>query len=150
FRHIDKKMIAEKTQREDEELVTYPDGSKRMLDTLKTPYWSLDGNVEGLIGISRDITERKQKDEEIHYVAFHDYLTGLYNRRFYEEELHRLDVERNLPLTVVMGDVNGLKLVNDSFGHDNGDLLLQKTAQIMKANCRNDDIIARFGGYMII
>jgi diguanylate cyclase (GGDEF)-like protein/PAS domain S-box-containing protein/putative nucleotidyltransferase with HDIG domain len=146
FRHIDKKMIAEKTQREDEELVTYPDGSKRMLDTLKTPYWSLDGNVEGLIGISRDITERKQKDEEIHYVAFHDYLTGLYNRRFYEEELHRLDVERNLPLTVVMGDVNGLKLVNDSFGHDNGDLLLQKTAQIMKANCRNDDIIARFGG----
>jgi PAS domain S-box-containing protein len=115
FRHIDKKMIAEKTQREDEEMVTYPDGSKRMLDTLKTPYWSLDGKVVGLIGISRDITERKQKDEEIHYVAFHDYLTGLYNRRFYEEELHRLDVERNLPLTVVMGDVNGLKLVNDSF-----------------------------------
>jgi diguanylate cyclase (GGDEF)-like protein/PAS domain S-box-containing protein/putative nucleotidyltransferase with HDIG domain len=146
FRYIDNKMVTEKTQREDEELVTYPDGSKRMLDTLKTPYWSLDGSVEGIIGISRDVTERKQKDEEIHYVAFHDYLTGLYNRRFYEEELHRLDVERNLPLTVVMGDVNGLKLVNDSFGHDNGDLLLQKTAQIMKANCRNDDIIARFGG----
>jgi len=146
FRHIDMKMVAEKTQRQDEEMVTYPDGSKRMLDTLKTPYWSLDGIVEGIVGVSRDITERKQKDEEIHYVAFHDYLTGLYNRRFYEEELHRLDVPRNLPLTVVMGDVNGLKLVNDSFGHDCGDLFLQKVAQLIKLNCRTDDIIARFGG----
>jgi diguanylate cyclase (GGDEF)-like protein/PAS domain S-box-containing protein len=146
FRHIDMKMVAEKTQRQDEELVTYPDGSKRMLDTLKTPYWSLDGKMEGIIGISRDITERKQRDDEIQYVAFHDYLTGLYNRRFYEEELHRLDVPRNLPLTVVMGDVNGLKLVNDSFGHDCGDLFLQKVAHIIKQNCRTDDIIARFGG----
>jgi diguanylate cyclase (GGDEF)-like protein/PAS domain S-box-containing protein len=146
FRMIDNKMVQEKTQRQDEELVTYPDGSKRMLETLKTPYWSADGAVEGIIGISRDITERKQRDDEIQYVAFHDYLTGLYNRRFYEEELHRLDVPRNLPITVVMGDVNGLKLVNDSFGHASGDLFLQKAAQIIKANCRTDDIIARYGG----
>ncbi|MDD2371615.1 MAG: diguanylate cyclase [Firmicutes bacterium] len=146
FRQMDIKMVAEKTQRQDEELVTYPDGSKRMLDTLKTPYWSFDGIVDGIIGVSRDITERKQKDEEIQYVAFHDYLTGLYNRRFYEEELHRLDVPRNLPLTVVMGDVNGLKLVNDSFGHNFGDILLQKVAELLKLHCRNDDIIARFGG----
>jgi len=146
FRHIDMKIVTEKTQRQDEEVITYPDGSKRMLDTLKTPYWSMDGTVEGIIGISRDITERKQRDDEIQYIAFHDYLTGLYNRRFYEEELHRLDVPRNLPLTVVMGDVNGLKLVNDSFGHDCGDLFLQKVAHHIKLNCRNDDIIARFGG----
>ncbi len=53
---------------------------------------------------------------------------------------------RNLPLTVVLGDVNGLKLINDSFGHDNGDLLLQRTAELIKASCRNDDIVARFGG----
>ncbi len=146
FRQIDMKIMAEKTQRQVEELVTYPDGSKRMLDTLKTPYWSSDGIVAGIIGVSRDITERKQKDEEIQYIAFHDYLTGLYNRRFYEEELHRLDVPRNLPLTVVMGDVNGLKLINDSFGHNCGDILLQKVAQLIKLHCRNDDIIARFGG----
>ena len=78
--------------------------------------------------------------------SLHDYLTGLYNRRYYEEELSRLDVDRNLPLTIVMGDVNGLKLVNDSFGHEYGDQLLQRVAGIMKRHCRNDDIIARFGG----
>lgn len=146
FRKMDIKMVEEKTKRQNEELVTYPDGSKRMLDTLKTPYWSSDGIVEGIIGVSRDITERKRKDEEIQYIAFHDYLTGLYNRRFYEEELHRLDVPRNLPMTIVMGDVNGLKLVNDSFGHEIGDILLQKVAQILKQHFRKDDIIARFGG----
>jgi diguanylate cyclase (GGDEF)-like protein/PAS domain S-box-containing protein len=146
FRYIDMKMVAEKTQRQDEELVTYPDGSKRMLDTLKSPYWSFEGQVEGIIGVSRDITERKQREDEVHYVAFHDYLTGLYNRRFYEEELHRLDVPRNLPLTIVMGDVNGLKMINDSFGHSCGDAFLQKVAELIKINCRTDDIIARFGG----
>lgn len=146
FRLMDNKMIQEKTKRQNEEMVTYPDGSKRMLETLKTPYWSPDGTVEGIIGISRDITERKAKEEEIQHIAFHDYLTGLYNRRFYEAELRRLDVPRNLPLTVVMGDVNGLKLVNDSFGHASGDLFLQKAAQIIKSNCRTDDIIARYGG----
>ena len=57
-----------------------------------------------------------------------------------------MDVPRNLPITVLMGDVNGLKLINDSFGHADGDLMLQKTAQIIKENCRTDDIIARFGG----
>jgi diguanylate cyclase (GGDEF)-like protein/PAS domain S-box-containing protein len=146
FRYDDNQMMARKTLIHVEEQVPYPDGSLKVLDTLKTPYWSSDGTLEGIIGISRDITERKQREEEAQYVAFHDYLTGLYNRRYYEEELHRLDVPRNLPLTIVMGDVNGLKLVNDSFGHTSGDLLLQKAAQIIKSNCRTDDIIARFGG----
>lgn len=87
-----------------------------------------------------------QEQEEILYLSFHDHLTGLYNRRFYEEELARLDTERNWPLTIVMGDVNGLKLVNDSFGHSCGDQLLQKTAVALLRGCRADDIIARMGG----
>ncbi|HEY5556719.1 diguanylate cyclase [Acetobacterium sp.] len=93
-----------------------------------------------------DISERIQKDEKILYLSYHDQLTGLYNRRFYEEELKRLDTERNLPLTLVMGDVNGLKLVNDSFGHVMGDELLKKIAEIIKNSCRIDDIVARLGG----
>lgn len=87
-----------------------------------------------------------QEQEAIQYMSFHDHLTGLYNRRFYEEELARLDTERNWPLTIVMGDVNGLKLVNDSFGHASGDQLLQKTAAALIRGCRADDIIARMGG----
>lgn len=94
----------------------------------------------------RDISERKQLESKMEYLSYHDQLTGLYNRRFFEEELLRLDVKRNLPLTVIMGDVNGLKLVNDSFGHTVGDKLLKKVAEVMTAGCRSDDVIARLGG----
>jgi len=93
-----------------------------------------------------DITDRKRSEENIMYLSYHDHLTGLYNRRFFEEELKRLDVERNLPMTIVMGDVNGLKIINDSFGHDFGDELLVKAVGAIKKGCRDDEIIARLGG----
>lgn len=93
-----------------------------------------------------DITERKSTEEKILYLSYFDQLTGLYNRRFYEEELKRLDTKRNLPLTLVMGDVNGLKLTNDAFGHVYGDMLLKSVADVMKKELREDDILARIGG----
>ncbi len=54
--------------------------------------------------------------------------------------------KKNLPLTIVMADVNGLKLVNDSFGHAAGDELLEKVSEVIKKGCRSNDIIARLGG----
>lgn len=93
-----------------------------------------------------DITERKSTEEKILYLSYFDQLTGLYNRRFYEEELKRLDTKRNLPITLVMADVNGLKLTNDAFGHLSGDKLLKAVADIMKKELRADDILARIGG----
>lgn len=93
-----------------------------------------------------DLTDRKLREEEHYYLSYHDQLTGLYNRRFYEEELKRLDTSRNLPLTIIMGDVNGLKLINDSFGHDAGDELLKKAANAIRKSCRAGDIVARTGG----
>jgi len=71
--------------------------------------------------VFRDFTEKKEKQDRIVYLSFYDQLTGVYNRRYFEEELNRLDTERNYPLTLVMFDVNGLKLVNDAFGHLVGD-----------------------------
>jgi diguanylate cyclase (GGDEF)-like protein/PAS domain S-box-containing protein len=94
----------------------------------------------------RDIGERKEFEKKLEYLSYHDQLTGLYNRRFFEEELIRLDVKRNLPMTIVLGDVNGLKLINDSFGHSIGDELLKKAAEAIKQGCREDDIVARLGG----
>lgn len=97
-------------------------------------------------GTIEDITERKWADDQIRYLSFHDKLTGLYNRSYFEEELKRLDTERQLPISVIMGDVNGLKLVNDAFGHQEGDKLLTRIASIIKDSCRKEDVIARLGG----
>ena len=90
-----------------------------------------------------DIMRRK---EEIIYLSYHDKLTGLYNRSYSEEEMKRLDTEKNLPMSFIMGDVNGLKLTNDAFGHYAGDKLLKKIAEIIKNECRKDEIVARIGG----
>ena len=101
---------------------------------------------EVLAVLFEDISERKKAEQEISYLSFHDSLTGLYNRRFFEEELQRLDTERNLPLTLIMADVNGLKLTNDAFGHLKGDEVLRLAAKLIKQECRSDEIIARIGG----
>jgi diguanylate cyclase (GGDEF)-like protein len=104
------------------------------------------GEPAGIRGILIDITERKKAEEKIKHLSFHDYLTGIYNRAFFEEELRRLDTERQLPLTVVIGDVNGLKIINDAFSHEKGDELLIKVAKIFKESFRSEDIVARWGG----
>jgi len=95
---------------------------------------------------ARDITDIKASEESLVHLSYHDQLTGVYNRRFFEKELLRLDNEQNLPLSIVMADINGLKLVNDSFGHPVGDALLNRAAELIKKTCRNSDIIARLGG----
>ncbi len=111
-----------------------------------SPMYSSDGYIIGLTCFLLDITERIKAEEKIAYLSYHDPLTGLYNRRFLEEELFRLDIEKNLPISIIVGDMNGLKLTNDIFGHAVGDQLLQRVAEIIKMYCREDDIIARVGG----
>jgi len=99
-----------------------------------------------VLSIVTDITEKKQAEVEIKYLSFHDKLTGLYNRAFFEAELKRLDTEQTLPISLIMGDVNGLKLVNDLLGHQEGDRLLLTVANLLKDSCRKEDIVARWGG----
>ena len=100
----------------------------------------------GLICIVRNIDERKKREDEIIYLGYHDKLTDLYNRRFFEEELKRLDSLRQLPISIIMGDLNSLKLTNDAFGHNVGDTILKETAALLKRICRTEDILARWGG----
>ena len=99
-----------------------------------------------IIGVGRDVSDRKLAQQQLQYITFHDSLTGLYNRAYYEEELSRLFVKRNLPLSLILADINDLKLTNDAFGHLEGDKLLQEFASILQENCREDDIVARIGG----
>ncbi len=90
--------------------------------------------------------EQVRYKNEIEYKSFHDELTDTYNRRFFEEELARMDTERQLPISIIMSDLNGLKIINDSHGHELGDRLLQLAAKIIKESLRAEDILARFGG----
>ncbi len=143
FRHVTK---TEKRFDFEYKILRINDGEERWLHELGKIEFDHQDHAVRLIGIIQDITDRKRAEEKIIYLSFHDQLTGLYNRRFFDEELTRLDVERNYPLTLVMGDVNGLKLVNDSFGHAVGDELLKSVAEVLRKGCRRDDIIARLGG----
>jgi len=102
--------------------------------------------AEILISNTKAALERVYYQEELKYKAFHDRLTDLYNRRFFEMEMQRLDVNRQLPLSIIMADVNGLKIINDSYGHEKGDELLVKTAEILKTVLKEEDILARQGG----
>ncbi len=99
-----------------------------------------------IIGISRNVTERKQIDDEIRYLSFHDQLTGLYNRRYYDMELLRLNTKRNHPISIIVTDINGLKMTNDVFGHGAGDELIKVAANTLRDACREDEIIVRTGG----
>ena len=112
------------------------------LDYIIDEKLNLKGKDE-LASLSTDINNMLDR---IKTLTFHDYLTGLYNRAYFEEELKRLDVKRQLPLSIIIGDVNGLKLVNDALGHDAGDVLLKKIAKVLKESFRKEDIIARWGG----
>lgn len=121
-----------------------PCSSKYLSITIKSVLYNkvIDGYIVQIL----DISEQKKAQEEIKYLSYHDKLTGLYNRRFYEESFLTLDIKENLPFSIIMADVNGLKLFNDSFGHTKGDELIIKTADILKKVCPNKGTIARLGG----
>ena len=123
-----------------------PGGSIVWVNMTIAPFMYEESSNPCHLCMIEDITERKQAEEEIIYLSYYDQLTGLFNRRYYEEELRKIDTVRNLPLSLVMADVNGLKLINDAFGHMAGDQLLKRVANIIRGECRADDIVARIGG----
>ncbi len=129
-----------------EDVLVSKHGRKVPVDYNAAPIKNYKGDITGMVFVLRDISERKEAEERIKYLSFHDRLTDLYSRDYFEEELKRIDTPRSLPLTLIMGDVNGLKLVNDVFGHHEGDVLLRKIADALKAACRREDMVARWGG----
>ena len=111
-----------------------------------SPMYDEFDHVIGAVGISRDITETKMKQKEIEFLSFHDHLTGLYNRRYLAETLAKMDDTKHYPLAVMMIDLNGLKILNDAYGHEVGDQALVKVAKILKQESKTSDTVARIGG----
>ena len=89
-----------------------------------------------LRSVITDITELKKRQRDFWNRSVHDPLTGIYNRQFYKEEMHDMDVLENLPLSVSMVDIDGLKIINDTLGHEFGDQAIKVIVDELKRNAR--------------
>ncbi|MFP4258054.1 MAG: HD domain-containing phosphohydrolase [Desulfovermiculus sp.] len=126
-------------------LVSY-DGAIIHAECSLTPVGDAQGKTVGLRAIGRDITQRKEYEKQLEHLSLHDQLTGLYNRAYFENEMERLSQSRKYPITLLSIDLDGLKLVNDTMGHKQGDNLLAACAGILKKSFRTSDVLARIGG----
>lgn len=95
--------------------------------------------------VNRMLDRINAEQERIQYLSYHDQLTNLFNRRYFEENLNQLDTADNLPLSILYADVNGLKFINDAFGHESGDQMIVAFAAVLKETC-GEGLLARLGG----
>lgn len=100
----------------------------------------------GVVMVFRDVSSEKAHSREIEFLSYHDALTGLYNRRYIEETMRHMDEAGEVPVSVIMADVNGLKITNDVFGHSAGDALLKSVSKMMRECSGKGDFVARLGG----
>ncbi|GAB1476137.1 hypothetical protein MASR2M70_09690 [Bacillota bacterium] len=121
-------------------------GKERLISDSAAPIKNQSGEIVGVVLVFRDVTEKKEKERRIEFLSYKDPLTGFYNRFFFEQKLQRIDHGGQLPLTIIMGDLDGLKLINDVYGHLKGDKALKKMAKIIEASCRESDLLFRWGG----
>ena len=129
-----------------ESILVSKSGNRIPVEIIAAPIKKYNGDISGVVIVIKDFTEYREKQREIEFLSYHDYLTGLYNRRYSAIAMKIMDTKENLPITILTLDVNGLKLTNDAFGHSMGDRLLCVVADILKNVCREKDVIARLGG----
>ena len=127
------------------EILTASGERKWVLDINQGVYIDSDELV-ALEGIIIDITNSKLQFLQIQYLSNHDQLTSLHNRQYYDNAKKRLDQAEHMPLSVMYVDINGLKLINDAFGSEAGDCMIQTTASVLKSSVRKQDVLARIGG----
>lgn len=125
------------------------DGSTVWVDTTVSAIYDKDNQFVSIVGVSRDISERRKMEDQIRRLSVTDKLTQLYNRCKIDETL-KVELERadrmQTSLSVIMADVDFFKKVNDGYGHQVGDLVLIQLAEILKYNVRDIDILGRWGG----
>lgn len=118
----------------------------KYIESIKVPVIDNNGIVTGIVGVVRDVTENVILENRLKKMSYRDKLTGLYNRAYFDEKLEELNNEEFFPLSFVMGDLNGLKVINDAIGHLEGDKILKEISKVIKNSCRKDDLIFRWGG----
>ncbi len=144
---IDEVLTGLKTvELESHTIIVSKNGEKRAIEDSAAPILNEDGDIQGIVMVFRDVTEKKIKQDEILYLSYHDSLTTLYNRRYMEERIKQIEEMESYPLSIILGDINGLKMVNDVLGHYEGDRFLIEASKILIESCRQSDIVARWGG----
>lgn len=118
----------------------------QILKTIKTPIIDENGEVQGLVGVVRDITTEKRLEEKLTYLSYTDSLTKLYNRSYFDEKIEELLRCEKYPIGIICGDVNGLKIVNDTLGHIEGDKLLKVISEILLKVVNDKGFVFRWGG----
>jgi two-component system cell cycle response regulator len=98
------------------------------------------------LALQAEIGAHKQTESQLRWLSFHDKLTGLYSRNYFEEEMVRLEHGRRLPVSILMADVDRMKETNDREGHAAGDALLKRVARLLSGSFRSEDVVARIGG----
>ncbi len=131
--------------RHEYEIITAAGEHKWVLEMGQGIY-STQGGVEALEGIVIDITESKRQLAQIQHMNDHDFLTGLYSRKYFDEAKRRLDAAGCYPLSVIIADINGIRMLNNAFGYELGDRVIAQIAKILQHCCREGDILARTGG----
>lgn len=110
------------------------------------PVYNKKKKIVAYDGIARDISENKEFENRLQYLSNHDPLTGLHNRSYFEEWLNSVSVDSCRTIGIIICDIDGLKLVNDTLGHSTGDVFLKDAANIIKSSFRENDFVARIGG----
>lgn len=104
------------------------------------------GNPEAVEGILIDITAQREQEKMIQHINYHDFLTGLFNRRYFEDSLRKYCHAEYLPLSIVLVNINGIRLINDALGFSEGDRMIIDASGILRSCCREFDVLARTGG----
>lgn len=130
-----------------EETVPSPSGNEIFIyQTIKTPIIDKRGNIKGILGSVRDVTEQKRIEAKLRDLSYKDILTGLYNRTYFDEKISELLQKEEFQVGVILGDLNGLKNVNDTYGHLKGDEFIKCSAKILEKLCNKQGIAFRWGG----
>lgn len=146
FEKEDKHILESKESSFKELIVKSKTGKESYREVIKLPFINNTGEVDGIVGRSLDITERKKYQARLEYLSYTDVMTGAKNRAYFEECIKEFYQKDYLPLGIIMGDANGLKLVNDSLGHKEGDRLLKELADILKEVAGDKGQVFRIGG----
>jgi len=116
------------------------------IKTLNISTNMIDAIGEEIEIVAVDVSEKKKDEQKIRYLSYHDKLTNVFNRAYFDELIESYDDEKRYPFSIIIGDINGLKDLNDHYGHKKGDTLLKHMADICVKSCRDSDYVCRIGG----